>query len=292
MDRRTFLIASTLPVLTSCATSFGPERSLRTALERLTQLEKDFNGRLGVYAIDTNTNASLSYRGNERFAFCSTFKFLVASAILRQSVDAPDLLERHIRYDGVELKQSGYSPITGKNLDTGMSVAELCAAAIDYSDNGAANQLMKILGGPPAVTEFARNVGDKEFRLDRWEPALNSAVPGDLRDTTTPAAMTLTMQRLALGNALPEQQRAQLVAWLRANTTGDTRISAGVPDDWDVGDKTGTGDYGVTNDVGVLWPPKRAPIVLAIFTAQREKDAPTRNDVVASAAHIVADWLQ
>ncbi len=172
-----------------------------------------------------------------------------------------------------------------------MTVAALCAAAIQYSDNTASNLLMKILGGPEAITTFARSLGDRQLRLDRWETALNSSIPGDRRDTSTPNAMGLSLQRLALGDALEPHLQLQLQVWLQGNTTGAARIRAGVPADWQVGDKTGTGDYGTANDLAVLWPPRRAPVVVAIYTTQGDKDAKARNDVVALAARIVVDWL-
>ena len=180
-----------------------------------------------------------------------------------------------------------------------MTVSALCAAALQYSDNTASNLLMKILGGPGAVTTFARSIGDRQFRLDRWETALNSSIPGvgvaspleNRRDTSTPTAMASSLHRLALGDALEPRLQLQLRVWLQGNTTGATRIRAGVPADWGVGDKTGTGDYGTANDVALVWPPRRAPVVVAIYTTQCEKDAKARNDVIASAARIVVDWL-
>jgi beta-lactamase class A len=147
--------------------------------------------------------------------------------------------------------------------------------------------------GTPGIRhpEFARSIGDRQFRLDRWETALNSAIPGDRRDTSTPNAMGHSLQRLVLGDALEPPLQMQLRAWLRSNTTGAARIRAGVPADWQVGDKTGTGDYGTANDLAVLWPPRRVPVIVAIYTTQGKIDAKARNDVIASAARIVVDWL-
>lgn len=206
-------------------------------------------------------------------------------------------MQQRIKYQQRDLVT--YSPITEQYVKDGMTVAAICAAAMQYSDNTASNLLMKILGGPRAVTAFARSIGDspkerlrqRQFRLDRWETALNSSIPGDRRDTSTLNAMGQSLQRLALGNALEPHLQAQLQAWLRGNTTGAARIRAGVPADWQVGDKTGTGDYGTANDIAVLWPPRRSPVVVAIYTTQGEKDAKARNDIVASAARIVVDWL-
>lgn len=259
------------------------------AQDRLAALESAAGGWLGVAALNTTNGAQISHRANERFPFCSTFKVLAASAILKRSAAENGLLQRRIAYTKAELV--AYSPITEKHVGDGLTVAELCAAALQYSDNTAANLLMKLLGGPAAVTAFARSIGDDQFRLDRWETELNTAIPGDPRDTSTPAAMAASLQRLALGNALGGAERERLVAWMRGNTTGATRIRAGVPADWQVADKTGSGDYGTANDVGVAWPPGKPPIVLAIYFTQRDKDAPYRNDVLASAARIAAEAL-
>lgn len=198
-------------------------------------------------------------------------------------------MQQRIKYQQRDLVT--YSPITEQHINDGMTVAALCAAAMQYSDNTASNLLMKILGGPGSVTAFARSIGDRQFRLDRWETALNSSIPGDRRDTSTPNAMGVSLQRLALGSALEPHLQAQLQAWLRGNTTGAARIRSSVPANWQVGDKTGTGDYGTANDVAVLWSPQRAPVVVAIYTTQGEKDAKARNDIIASATRIVVDWL-
>ncbi len=257
--------------------------------QKLAELENASGGRLGISAIDTNNNARIQYRAEERFPLCSTFKIMLVSAILHQSMSNSHLLKQHVKYNKRDVVAAGYAPITKKHLARGMSIAELCAAAIDYSDNAAGNLLMKKLGGPKTVTAFARFIGDTPFRLDRWEPALNTAIPGDLRDTSTPLAMQHSLQQLALGKALAKPQRERLQAWLKSNTTGNSRIRAGVPKGWVVADKTGTGDYGSTNAIGIIWPPKCHPLVLAIYFTQNKKDAVPRDDVIASATRIVAD---
>ena len=248
-----------------------------------------FEGRLGVFALDTLTGASMGYRADERFPFCSTFKAILAGAILRRSEQVPGLLQQRISYTKRDL--IAHSPVTEKHLARGMTVAQLCAATVQYSDNAAANLLMRILGGPKAVTAFARTIGDNTFRLDRWETELNTAIPDDPRDTTTPVAMTRSLHRLSIGDALPAVQRAQLVQWLRGNTTGATRIQAGVPGDWQVGDKTGTGLHGSASDIAVVWPPHRAPLVITIYTTQKQQDAKANDAIIAAAASVVAEWI-
>lgn len=247
----------------------------------LARLESESGGRLGLFALDTADDRHIHWRGDERFPFCSTFKMMLAAAVLARG---PALLAQHIRYQASDLVS--YSPITSKHAGKGMTVAALCAATIQYSDNGAANLLIQRLGGTAAVTAFARSIGDHQFRLDRMETQLNSAIPGDLRDTTTPAAMAGSLQQLVLGAALPPAARKHLKDWLLGNTTGDTRIRAGVPSGWQVADKTGTGEYGSTNDIAIIWPPGRAPIVLAVYFTQPGKEDKARSELIAEATRI------
>jgi len=247
----------------------------------LARLESESGGRLGLFALDTADSCHVQWRGDERFPFCSTFKMMLAAAVLARG---PALLAQHIKFQSRDLVS--YSPITSKYAGKGMTVAALCAATIQYSDNGAANLLIQRLGGTAAVTAFARSIGDQQFRLDRMETQLNSAIPGDLRDTTTPAAMAGSLQQLVLGEALPPAARKHLKDWLLGNTTGDTRIRTGVASGWQVADKTGSGDYGSTNDIGIIWPPGRAPIVLAVYFTQPGKDDKARSEIIAEATRI------
>ncbi|RXA95470.1 MULTISPECIES: class A beta-lactamase [Yersinia] len=286
--RRSLLLAGiTLPLTHFALPAWAtPPESLD---KQLAELERKSNGLLGIAMINTANGRKIQYRGTQRFPFCSTFKFMLAAAVLGQSQSQPNLLNKHIKYHESDLLS--YAPITRKNLAQGMSVSELCAATIQYSDNTAANLLIKELGGIAAVNEFARSIGDHTFRLDRLEPDLNTALPNDPRDTTTPAAMAASLNKLVLGDALPAAQREQLAIWLKGNTTGGETIRAGAPADWIVGDKTGGGDYGTTNDIAVLWPPTGAPIILVIYFTQREKDAKPRRDVLAEATKMVLSHL-
>lgn len=287
--RRLLLRAAALPLLAGCQNIPLTAQRDAAALARLQSLEQTLEGRLGLCAIDTGSGKSLAYRGEERFPLCSTFKAVLAAAILAESGRDEALLKRRIRYTRADLVT--YSPVTASHVDDGMTVEQLCAAAVQHSDNTAGNLLLQLVGGPAGLTAYARSVGDTAFRLDRWETALNSALPGDERDTTTPAAMSATLRRLALDGQFAAPQRARLQDWLLGNTTGDARIRAGVPPGWRVGDKTGTGDYGSTNDIAVLWPPGRAPVTLAIYLTGTRPDAKPRNDIVAQATGIVTSWL-
>lgn len=259
---------------------------------KLRDLEQKHGARLGVFASDTGTGRTVLYRANERFPICSVFKTLAAGAVLRRDRDG-ELLSKVIRYTQAEVDKSGYGPITGKpaNLANGMTVKALCEATIAYSDNAAANFLLRELGGPTAVTRFCRSIGDPVTRLDRWEPELNSAEPWQEFDTTSPRAVGQSYARLTVGHALERTDAEQLTAWLLANTTGANRLRAGLPSDWRLGDKTGTGKYGTTNDVGITWPPGRAPIVIAVLSTKPDAAAGADEPLVARAAEIVAAEL-
>lgn len=285
--RRTMLMMmATLPLLLGSTALYAGTNNVQQKLEAL---EKSTGGRLGVALINTADDSQIVYRADERFAMCSTSKVMAAAAVLKQSESDKTLLNQR-----VEIKKSdliNYNPIAEKHVNGTMTLAELSAAALQYSDNTAMNKLIAHLGGPDKVTVFARSLGDETFRLDRTEPTLNTAIPGDPRDTTTPLAMAQTLRNLTLGKALAETQRAQLVTWLKGNTTGSASIQAGLPTSWVVGDKTGSGDYGTTNDIAVIWPEDHAPLILVTYFTQPDQKAESRRDVLAAAAKIVTQGL-
>jgi beta-lactamase class A len=257
---------------------------------RILSIEERTGSRIGVAALDTGSGKRLDYRAEERFPMCSTFKFLAAAAVLKRVDEKQDQLDRFIRYDEKDILE--YAPITKAHLkDGGMTLGALCGAAIKQSDNTAGNFLLDAIEGPAGLTNFVRSIGDEMTRLDRKEPELNSAVPGDERDTTTPVAMCADMQRLLLGNVLSESSRHQLEDWLRHNETGAVMIRAGVPKTWTVGDKTGRGANGTTNDVAVIRPPGRAPVLVAIYSIGSTSPADNRSAIVAEAARVIVEFL-
>ncbi|WP_442782276.1 class A beta-lactamase [Collimonas fungivorans] len=254
---------------------------------QLRQIEAKSGGRLGVAILDTVTGQSHSYRGDERFPMCSTFKLLAAGLTLHRVDQGREQLARRIRFEKADLVP--YSPATEEHAGgDGMSVAELCEATLTLSDNTAANLLLHSFGGPPQLTAYLRSLGDKVTRLDRIEPDLNQATPGDPRDTTSPSAMLSTMQQLLLGNALSADSRKQLTTWLLANKTGDKRLRALLPAGWRVGDKTGSGAYGSTNDIGMLFPPGRAPLLVAAYLTGTKASEATRNATLAEVGRLAA----
>ena len=245
----------------------------------LKAIEARSGGRLGVAIMDMATGREYGHRADERFPLCSTFKFLAAACVLARVDEGKEHLDRRIPINNTDLVD--YSPATGPNAGRDMSLAELCEAALTLSDNTAGNLLLASFGGPAGLTEFALSMGDDITRLDRTEPDLNEAAPGDPRDTTTPAAMIGNLRRLLLGDILSQASRDQLTAWMRANKTGDTRLRAGVPTGWKVADKTGSGRNGATNDIGALWPPNGPPLLAAVYLVETSSSADQRNEIIA-----------
>jgi beta-lactamase class A len=224
------------------------------AADRIRAIEARIGGRIGVAALNTANSKRLDYRAEERFPMCSTFKFLAAAAVLKRVDEKQEKLERFVPYDAKELLE--YAPVAKEHIkDGGMTLGALCEAAIEQSDNTAANLLLDAIGGPAGVTNFARGLDDQVTRLDRKEPDLNSAIPGDERDTTTPGSMVADMLHLLTSNVFSQSARRQLEDWLRGNKTGAAMIRAGVPTNWIVGDKTGRCANGATNDIAIMRPP-------------------------------------
>lgn len=286
--KKLLIIIVSLNISTVVFSNAVQSRSIITQ-QKFNAIEKNSDVRLGVFAIDTNNNRHIQYHALERFPLCSTNKVIGVSAILKKSMKDPAFLSKKIVYTKQDLLS--WSPITAQYVTTGMTISALCQAVLTQSDNTAINLLMREIGGPKGVTAFARSIGDNTFRLDRWEPQLNSAIPGDLRDTSTPEAMAKSLQKLALGNVLGLTQRQQLQQWLKDNTTGKAGIHAGVPIHWVVGDKTGSGDYGTKNDIGIIWPPHCKPIIMAVYSTKNNKNALPDNAVISRATRIAIDAL-
>jgi beta-lactamase class A len=263
VSRRMLLAAAVSTVAASaCAHRFASlQREFATALAAL---QASIGGRVGAYMLDTQSQLELQFNARERFAMCSTFKLLLAAAVLRR-VDAQTLsLDDRLPLRPEDLVP--YAPITSAHVAAGsMTVRDLCAAAVTVSDNPAANILLESIDGPAGLTRFVRGIGDRVTRLDRTEVELNANLPGDPRDTTTPLAMAHSMEKVLLGDVLSPQSRLQLIAWLRQSTTGLRRLRSGVPGDWKAGDKTGNGANGAANDLLIAWPPRRSAVIGAAY---------------------------
>ena len=262
-SRRNFLglVASTL-----VACTLRPKRIAHSDQD-LAEIEEHIGGRLGVYALATDSGVTMSYRENELFALCSTFKWALVAYVL-QKVDEHQLtLEQEIGYSTADLLE--YAPITRKNVGQGrMTVRELSEAAVTVSDNTAANLLLRCAGGPSALTRFFRSHGDSVTRLDRNEPTLNANTRGDTRDTTSPKAMANLMRAVLTTTVLSPGSQKLLLGWMVASQTGMQRVRAGLPSTWKAGDKSGTGNHGAVNDVVIAWPPNRAPVLVAVYMSE------------------------
>ena len=289
--RRQFLIIGAGTVLGACARP--PARTATApALDEapLAAIEQRIGGRLGVCALDTQTGRQLAQRADERFAMCSTFKWLLAAQVLTLVDQGLLRLEQRIAYGAGDLLE--YAPVTREHAAGGsLSVEELARAAVVVSDNTAANLLLERLGGPAGLTRFARSLGDATTRLDRIEPELNANDPGDLRDTTSPRAMVELMRRILCGTVLSPPGRERLVGWLRACETGKQRLRAGLPAAWQVGDKTGTGSHGACHDVAIAVPPGRRPVLIAAFLSDGGTPIEQLQSAHAEVARIIASQI-
>lgn len=288
IGRRKYLMATSvvltgLPILGATKAAFANGKFV----DELRHLERESGGRLGVTLLDTGSGTRSGHRSDERFPLCSTFKVLLAAAVLRGVDSGQENLTRRVRFGAEAILEHAPVTKTGVGGD-GMSLAELCDATMTFSDNTAANLLLTAIGGPAALTAFVKSLGDDATRLDRTEPALNEALPGDLRDTTTPNAMASTLSTLTLGEALSPASRTQLVAWLVGSKTGDARLRAGLPRSWRVGERTGTGERGTANNVAVVWPEGRPPVIVTAYLTEATVNRTQQSAVLAGVGRAVA----
>jgi len=287
-SRRAFLLAAA--ALSACVRSPRAADPIAGPRDGIDGIERRVGGRVGVAALDTATGARIGHREGERFAMCSTFKWLLVACVLRQVDRGALALDRSIAFGPSDLLD--YSDVTRAHATDGaMTVVALCDAALEVSDNTAANLLLREIGGPSAYTAFARSLGDRATRLDRGEPGLNLNGRGDPRDTTTPAAMLATMQRVLAGDALSPASRARLIDAMKRCRTGTHRLRAGFPSRWVVAHKTGTGERGASGDLAIAWPPGRAPVLVASYTSDSGADLDALDAAHASVARFVARAL-
>jgi beta-lactamase class A len=285
IGRRTILTGAVVAPWLGAASGEGAD--LRS---HIAALETSSGGRLGVAMLDTGSGKRFAWRGDERFAFCSTFKFLLAAAILQRVDQGQEQFGRRLTITKGDLLP--HSPVSGLHVGRGAAtVGLLVQAIVEVSDNGAANLLLASVGGPLGLTKILRSWGDQVSRLDRTEPALNEAIPGDPRDTTSPLAMLAELRRIALGDVLRPESRALLVGWMENCQTGQARLRAGLPAGWVVGDKTGTNDHGTANDIAIAWPPGRAPVLITCYLSNSTLP-PARQDAVHEAvARLLVTYL-
>jgi beta-lactamase class A len=287
LSRRALLGGAATAAAVATTVAAGGSRAYAADSPTIAALEQKHQRHLGVWAKNVRTGRVVEHRADERFPMLSTFKTLLVAAILR---DLPArTLQQRLTWDTSDVVAN--SPVTSLTVRNGLTVAQLAEATMTRSDNTAANELLHLIGGPAGITRFARSLGDTVTRLDRWEPDLNSAIPGDPRDTTSPRAIAQTYTKLVLGDALGSADRDQLLIWMLANQSTVTRFGAGVPAGWRLADKTGGGDYATHNDVGVTWTPDGAPIVVAALTRSDDPAAPPLDAPLADIAATVCAEL-
>jgi len=262
----------------------GPER-LSSLPTKFANLEKLNGGRLGVAVTDTATGEHVEHRGYERFPMCSTFKFLLASAVLQRVDHHQERLDRALAIPRPPLL--GHSPLTEPHAGATMTVADLCHAVLNQSDNTAANVLLETIGGPPGITQFARAIGDDVTRLDRTEPDLNESLNHDPRDTTSPLAMAANLRRILLGDVLAPALRTRLTTWMQDSQTGLDRLRKRLPAAWRAADKTGSNGTHTSNDIAIFWPGGRAPVVITAYITQCPGPEDKRAAVLADIGNLV-----
>jgi beta-lactamase class A len=286
LSRRTLLFAAAASFAPAWAASAA--EAVSAARERIVRIERDAGGRLGVAVLPQDGGEALLYRADERFPMCSTFKCLASAAVLKQVDDGKLRLDQRVPYSEADLLD--YAPETKKHVAEGaMPLGDLCAAAIQWSDNTAGNLILKQIGGPEGLTRYVRTLGDTLTRLDRTEPTLNSAIPGDPRDTTTPQAMAHTLMTVLAKGALRAASVRQLEDWMIGDKVGDRRLRAGLPKSWPIGDKTGTGDNGTANTVAFVRPKGRSVLFAGVFFTGHKAPLKTLDAIHAEVGRVIAD---
>ena len=257
--------------------------------KRFASIEAKTGGRLGVAMHDTGSGLKAARRGDEGFPMCSTFNLLAVAAVLNRVDKGEETLSREIPVPKDAILE--HAPVTEKHVGGVISLSDLCAAAMVWSDNTAANLILESLGGPKAATDFVRSLGDDVTRIDRMEPDANAFGPGEVKDTTTPNAMLGNLNTLFLGEALSPLSRDRLTEWFVASETGKDRLRAGLPETWRVGDRSGTGPHGTSNDVAVAWPATGDHILIAAYLTGAKGDAEARDAALADVGKAVASLV-
>lgn len=253
----------------------------------LSKIENDYGIKLGAYALDTETNKEVLYNADDRFTYCSTFKALMAGVVLEKY--PLEQLKQVIKYTQKDILS--YAPVTKEHVDKGMTIEELCDAAIRYSDNTAANLLLNLIGGPSGLKSALNKLGDNVTEPARIEPDLNYPISEDIKDTSTPRQLAIDLKKYTIENVLTDDKKKILINWMSGNSIGDTLIRAGAPKDWIVADKSGTGPYGIRNDMAVVMPPNRKPIFVAILTSKDSEEAKADDKAIADTSKVIFDYF-
>jgi beta-lactamase class A len=288
LSRRTFLAASSGLLLLRHAALASPISGFAGQIQAIRDRT---GGRLGLHVLDTHTGRRWSWDDDSRYAMASTFKMLLAAAILQRTDLGTLSLDEQVKLQASDMLS--HAPVTSKQVEKGaITIRELCAAVVEVSDNPAANLLLKMIDGPAGLTRFFRSLGDRETRLDRYELDLNSNLPGDPRDTTTPRAMVHSMEQVLTKDVLSPASREMLLGWMINASTGLKMVRQGLPAEWKVGDKTGRGANGAVNDLVITWPPGRKPVLMALYLSDSKQTIAELHAVHAEVGGIIAREVQ
>lgn len=286
-----FILSVTLVLLTAlsaCEDANNESKQPINIDDKFEQIENEYDAQIGVYAINTETNQTVEYHQDERFAYASTFKALAAAMLLKQN--SLEDLEKTVTYTKDNLV--AHSPVTEKHVDNGMTLLEISEAAIRKSDNTAGNLLLEALGGPDDFKDSLNRIGDDVTQPKRYETELNEFSPENESDTSTPKAMATNLKKVTQSDFLSDNKRELLMDWMTNNEAGDSLIRAGAPKDWTVMDKSGAGNYGTRNDIAVVNPPNKEPIVIAIMSRHDKENAEYDDSLIAKASKIALNAFQ
>lgn len=252
--------------------------------------EQSLKARIGIAVLSADGRVVAQYRGAELFPLNSTHKVLLCAALLRAAEQNRLSLNDKTIFSKKDLV--AYSPITEKLFGNGADSASadwryLCSAAVSHSDNTAANLISAKMGGPAAITQFLREAGDRITRLDRYEPALNSAIPGDRRDTTAPLAISRTLRALLFTDIINAQSRQQLRQWMSDDAVADNLLRAALPQGWRIADKSGAGAHGSRSIIAAVWPQSGAPWLIAIYITATKAPMAQRDKAIARLGAVI-----
>ncbi|TMX39335.1 CARB/PSE/RTG family carbenicillin-hydrolyzing class A beta-lactamase [Vibrio rotiferianus] len=255
--------------------------------EDLAAIEQHIGGRIGVSVWDTQNDEHWDYRGDERFPMMSTFKTLACATMLKD-MDS-EKLDKNATAKVEERNMVVWSPVMDRMAGQTTRIEHACEAAMLMSDNTAANIVLRSIGGPHGVTRFLRSIGDKATRLDRFEPRLNEAKPGDKQDTTTPNAMINTLHTLLEGDALSYESRIQLKIWMQDNKVSDSLMRSVLPKGWSIADRSGAGGFGSRGITAMIWKENHKPIYISIYITETDLSLQARDQVIAQVSQLILD---
>ncbi|EKF9795923.1 PSE family carbenicillin-hydrolyzing class A beta-lactamase [Vibrio cholerae] len=257
---------------------FASSPKFQSVEQEIKGIESSLSARIGVAILDTQNGESWDYNGDQRFPLTSTFKTIACANLLYDAEHGKVNLNSTVEIKKADLVT--YSPVLEKQVGKPITLSDACFATMTTSDNTAANIVINAVGDPKSITDFLRQIGDKETRLDRVEPELNEGKLGDLRDTTTPNAITSTLNQLLFGSTLSEASQKKLESWMVNNQVTGNLLRSVLPVKWSIADRSGAGGFGARSITAIVWSEEIKPIIVSIYLAQTEASMAERNDAI------------